>query len=440
MLTRVLLLLLVASLAILTSEADAAPDTAVLAADATGPAVTDGVHLIAFVPRVGSVRVMDTQAGTSFDADVRGGCAQPPSQPIAAGGGQVLIACGVPMGLSSPEPRLLDVETRALHEPAGARAVLEDAADDAFGNVGIAFEDVGVAGLSYFHAAYHGDYVGLLDWHTGDRIGEGRADQAIDLDRTGLYAPLCNPLRRVATNDETDGPAFYPYAYEAPYGLASRGQLDVRSGSPTLTLQRCGGRRQLVLDTGDPQDAQLRAGVATWTSAYAPHAYLTACGVELVWRGARFVNAAHTREDIVVSRADRSPGPWRIELLDISDLCRRTHAAWTLTASAGHGSVRAQAQAATLSLPSLDGAVATFRPLVAPATPRLAPTREGIIRLRPDGAARALSWRLGTGVWHRSRAHGDAWRIAVGRLSGPRTLTVHVRFRQGGAARFAVRL
>jgi hypothetical protein len=71
--------------------------------------------------------------------------------------------------------------------------------------------------------------------------------------------------------------------------------------------------------------------------------------------------------------------------------------------------------------------------------PRLA-VNGTTVSVRPHLAARQVIWRIGAGRWHGARSRGGVWRVSVAPTDRAGQLTVRVRFRQGGVARFEARL
>ena len=65
------------------------------------------------------------------------------------------------------------------------------------------------------------------------------------------------------------------------------------------------------------------------------------------------------------------------------------------------------------------------------------------LQLRFRTGARTVRWRLGDGAWMRGVFSGEGGHdvtLRLPQLSGPRRLTFDARLRQGGSARFALRL
>jgi hypothetical protein len=335
-------------------------------------------------------------------------------------------------------PRLLDMASRTFHEVVGALELIP--AKHTLDNEGVIFYDVGSVGVRYFHSGYHTNYDGVLDWHTGVAMldVEDRADQVVDLDRAALFAPLCKTLGRTPTNYAADGPTYFPFHYEQPYGLAEN---DDRR---TLTLQRCGHVRGLVLSRQAVRDVQLGAAVATWVAPAGnvpkvnAFAYLQTCGARLEWRGGRWLRAAHVRDAVVLSEAPSEQGPWTLRRIPFAGACHRVNRAWIVGFGGEPYAVPVSARRATLRLPS-KGAWATHLHTVGWTASRFALHGQTELPLRFGTPIRSVRWRLGGGPWH-TAVTGATWTLSIPHLTQSRMLDFAVRFPQGGAASFRVRL
>jgi hypothetical protein len=411
-----------------------------LEAHASGPAMSDGSGTVAFPLTPGTVHVLRSD-GARYDADVRGICDGGDPSIGAVGGEELLLLCPGAPNSGGGKPLLLDLATRALREVAGAAALIATNRLSPYGWT--TFNDVGAYGVGFHVGAYHGSNDGALNWQTGVRsYGVGGAPaRALDLDSPELSTPLCSPLQRVATRYETDGPEFYPYAFEAPYGVAKIDRDAVPALAATLTLERCGSARRLILSRDDVRDLQLKQGIISWdVGVYAGYAYLTGCDAQIRWGTEGAVRVAHLVDAVVLSEAASASGPWHIRRVGIAGICGQVRDAWTLTTANGMRTARASATvAATLRLHDGD-ATATLRARPRGAVVSLRVQLGTSLRLYPGVAADDMRWKLAAHRWRALDRTSGAWRLPVPPLAAPRTLIVGVRFRQGGSARFALRL
>jgi hypothetical protein len=113
---------------------------------------------------------------------------------------------------------------------------------------------------------------------------------------------------------------------------------------------------------------------------------------------------------------------------------------WSLTAAAGGRSVQLLAAAgATARLVNRGWLASRVQP--GEAHVLSLPVQAGAtVRLYPGERAHAMRWRLGSGRWHALRSVGERWQLRIPQDALGQRLTVGVRSRQGGEARFTLRL
>jgi hypothetical protein len=411
--------------------------------------VTDGAGTIALVPGVGVIRTIDAATGRATDTDVSSSCTSPPAVITGVGGGQVLFECSRPHTSSSGpptrfEPRLLDVATRAVHEPVGTAAMIDDWDSATFGSVH--FGGIGSAGIGWDGYAYHGGGSGALDPRTGAVVGEPQvANEVTDLNAPGLVTTLCAPIVRKPYEyaDEGSGePSFDPLQYEAPYALQD-------GPEPSLTLQRCGSTRAIVLAAttphGVPQEraAELAAGFVSWAGA-APgdlplYVYEPACSVKLRWLVSSNTSVGHLTGGIVVSETFSGGGStWRVRRISLDGTCRRVTAAARVGVSSDGRRTTSTARSGTI-MDAPSGATATM-PAPTSAVPRIALRAGRFLTLATGASARGVRWKLGDGRWRSATGRKTSWRLRVPRSRAAHTLTLSLRFTAGGSARFDLRV
>jgi hypothetical protein len=445
--------LTIATAIVLLAMAGTAPAQAaaiVLVRGATTPLMTDGHGLIVFMSSPGTVHVVDESAGTSFDADVSGGCLAPPAEIVGVGGGQVLYECQVmrttPNGTFPHDvPRLLDVATRSVQEPPGAEQLIDDATAAPLGSAYALA--VGAHGLLFATPSYHaGESTEILDWHAGTTLaGPSGASQVLDLDSPTGATALCAPLQRMPYDSPLtfDTPAFDPYQYEPPYGV-----LD---GPHTgLALERCGSDAKLLLQPWRHRKPralkiQLASGVVSWVVGDAKratlYAYRPSCGIRLSWPTEPFVRTGHLTNALVVNEATSADGPWTARRVSIAGACQRSVGALALSLRPGTGSDVAAALRSGSSVQDVpSGGLATVVDGAPQAIPRVRARAGSDFTLVPAIAARSVRWRLGVGAWRRAVGAGREWSLRVPRSHVPHTLTIELGYARGGTGRFAVRV
>ncbi|MEA2450214.1 MAG: hypothetical protein QOG63_2146 [Thermoleophilaceae bacterium] len=137
---------------------------------------------------------------------------------------------------------------------------------------------------------YHWHDRRYVDWRTGavkheDDAGSHRYP---NLDRPGLFAPICRPLRRRENLDDDaydNGPPWLYYDQAGGWGVTQLKEYATRANQPTLVLQRCGARRPRielpwgVLGRGIVAWAEPRGGVE-----YRVHVLRLRDGRRFSWR------------------------------------------------------------------------------------------------------------------------------------------------------------
>ncbi|MBJ7330310.1 MAG: hypothetical protein JHC95_10455 [Solirubrobacteraceae bacterium] len=171
----------------------------------------------------------------------------------------------------------------------------------------------------------------LYNWRSGATFlpdidtATSRGDQVEDLSTPALLRELCNPLRRVASEQLAafPGGAFLPYVTEGRYGLTYNRSLLV---GPELwqgiRLERCGSGWSTVLSAQPAGSAQLGGREASWLSARVTGdtvssatavLYSLARRTAVEWpvqatRSAAVPEVAHTHRRIFVSAPSRTVG------------------------------------------------------------------------------------------------------------------------------------
>jgi hypothetical protein len=339
------------------------------------------------------------------------------------------------------EPRLLDLATRAVSEPAGAAAAIDAWASATLGSV--TFPAIGTAGIAYVGSAYHGGGTGALDWRTGTAVSDpGSPNQIVDLDVAGLVTTLCAPIVRQPYDikDDPDQPLYDPLQYDAPYALQN-------GPESSMTLQRCGSRSRVVLAgvrKGSTQaaNAQLAAGFVSWTGigfGNVPlYAYLPSCAAKLRWSVRYGVVTAHLPNALVVSDHDTSDAPWRVRDIALGGACSRLARADRLTVSSLGRRVVAIPRGGTIAdVPT--GATVDLSDRAGSA-PRLRARTRARIAVRTGVPASSVRWRLGAGTWRAASGRGTAWTLRFPASHGTHRLRVSVRFATGGGGQFDARL
>jgi hypothetical protein len=292
---------------------------------ASGPVATDGARFLVvpvasphLVLRRGQavgagrsiVRVRDDATGRwRRVVGPRGFCRQ-----AGVGGGQLLWDCGAP---GAPLPRLSRVRLRRLDLRTGRTHLIPNVlrlyttfqapAAYTFGAIGARW----VVGQRIAPGTQQSRF--FLAWRTGAvRQATPDATSVIDLDAARPVVGLCPGLSSAASNVR-------PYQYAPPFGLATKG--DAAALTPfaparpvTLQLDHCGRGRHVRLARCACYDAQLSAGVVTWSARGVAHAYVAATGRRLQWSlGRRLATIAHTAHQVVVTVAPATPtGRWRV--------------------------------------------------------------------------------------------------------------------------------
>jgi hypothetical protein len=162
------------------------------------------------------------------------------------------------------QPLLHDLRTGASRVPVGY--------DSLPGSLGyfesIELYAVGSWGVSGAVTGYRWAFALRLNWRTGafalDNLEFLPPGVVEDLNKPGLLTRVCTPLRpRVKRTDIplSHTTAYFPLAYDRPYGLTRAGRHGKR-----LELLRCGSHRVRLLARNCRGfcDHQLGGGVATW--------------------------------------------------------------------------------------------------------------------------------------------------------------------------------
>jgi hypothetical protein len=414
-----------------------------IATDATSPAVTDGWKRIAYMPTPGRLQLLVNRSQPVYALDVSAGCSVPPRL-IAIGGGNVLFACD-----SSGDISLLDIASRTLHDVPGARAALQAADARTLGSG--AFTDVGAYGLRFESTAYHeGTSIATLDWRTG---GLSPAPET-ETTTQNLYDPsfvtrLCAPLKRARRTG---------LLAEGPYDPVWPGVLNAvfeRRGVG-LTIEECDSGKTHVLwsvrkHATPIADVQRAAYMVTWVVPRTPdrislgvrlHAYLPNCGVDLDWKLAPYARTAIVRSGLFVSEAQQPDGPWDIRRIPTRDICTKTGQAWGMALDDGRRLAGISPQSATLRLPGA-GTVARLQVQdgVWPTGATMRPS--GPLRIEPGTLphlVRSVRARIGDGAWKEAIRRPLSWALPLPSVSKPYTLALEVRYRDGGRARYRVRI
>ncbi len=272
-----------------------------------GPAVTpvfsDGVRWVAYQPTTEETRVIDTAQRASYSV-----VTPPECRPqygtrgiVAIGGGQLMWDCA-PRGAN--RPRLLDLDTRAVHDPVPAEGEGTVSTNPFLGEgpllrVGKQWIERNLlVGSGKVYARRY------INWRTGTvRTDAGTAREAVDLDSTSLLVPMCTPLYRGPATGLNIG--WGPFTYDGRYGLAPGTAPRER-----IVLERCHARPKTFAVSDALSDVQLAGRLVTWPDRDGFHAYAPATRKRMV------VNAPAGRVErtlnrIYVSRASRT-GAWSI--------------------------------------------------------------------------------------------------------------------------------
>jgi hypothetical protein len=413
-----------------------------IATDAASPAVTDGWKRIAYMPTPGRLQLLVNRSQPVYALDVSAGCSVAPRL-IAIGGGKVLFACD-----SSGDISLLDIASRTLHDVPGARAALQAAEAHTLGSG--AFTDVGAYGLRFESTAYHeGTSIATLDSRTGVLSPAPETETTTQ----NLYEPnfvtrLCAPLKRSRPSG--------PFA-EVSYDPVWPGVLDAVFERPGvgLTLEECDSGKTHVLWSTKTHpapiaDVQRAAYMVTWVVPRTPdrvalgvrlHAYLN-CGIGVYWKLAPYARTAIVRSGLFVSEAQRTDGPWDIRRIPTRDICTKTGQAWAMALDDGRRLAGVSPRAATLRLPGV-GTVARLqvRDDVYPVSATMRPS--GTLRIEPGTRPRlvqSVRCRVGNGAWTNAVRRRLDWRLALPFVTKPYPLALEVRYRDGGRARYRVRV
>jgi hypothetical protein len=407
-----------------------APAGTVIASGVASPAITDGRGTIAFSPSDGTIRVVDAQAGTSFDTAPGNHC--PHAVVQAVGGGQVMLSCGPsPDAGSWTRMLLLDVAQRAFHVPAGVDAL---SIGDGITTLG----EVGADGIGYSYWGGHSSpFWGALNWRSGQVVAEP-SDRATttDLDDPTLQQTLCAPLRRMnepAQISRDQG----SFQFEAPYGLE-------QSADGTVTIQRCGSARTTTLLRSHlpATGPELASGFVTWTVPgpldASLYAYLPTCAARLRWPVSAVSDAAHVAGGVVVSEKADASGPWQVRRISIGDACARIAPAARLTLGAGGRTTTTVARSGTL----VDAPTGASAVLPRPTTSlsRLGVRSGRRIVVRTASPARSVRWHLNGVPWAPAHGDGTMWWVRAPPTHAARTLAVSVVLADGGDEQFELRM
>jgi hypothetical protein len=265
-----------------------------------GPAVTDGTGFVVYDLPDGTTYVRNEAAGEEYSLPSPAGCRL---SLVAAGGGQALWApCGYSNGapVSTAYAQLLDVRTRAFHEPAGMDELARRHSSVQWNGVGSHWL---IGSTNEFGGGRATVNQLAFNWRTGATAeNEPPGPRRVaDLNRAALGRKLCRPLRRrrIPPNPDFESafPPFRPYWFARPFGVAT-----VADGG--LTLDRCGSRRRMrITRSAYPTTVQVGAGYVTWADARHVHAYRLATGERRRWRRPKsdYVTVAHTAKTVYVT-------------------------------------------------------------------------------------------------------------------------------------------
>jgi hypothetical protein len=243
----------------------------------------DGNRWAAYEPSSGITRIIDARTGTESERSNPEGCAdglnEGLGQLVGSGSGYLLYDCG-----NSPmrplQRYVVDrIEDGAYHVVTVSLPASDPVADTYFSDVGRQW----LAGTTF---GYRFVYPVFLNWHTGKLVEDGAFSDAAEvenLNRAGLWQPLCNPLRRIPNPTELnffESPRFTSFLYAPPFAVADEA---VRSGSDVvgtsakpIRLMRCGTHAYRKLP-GWGASMQVGSGRLTWIALgrNKPVAYVT---------------------------------------------------------------------------------------------------------------------------------------------------------------------
>jgi len=395
----------------------------VIASGLTAAPLTDGERYVVSSPAVGTIHVLDTETGSSFDAAPGDQCLSPTI--AAVGGGQALLKCAptADRGWWVP-PLLLDLETRAFHAPANANVMSP-------GDGGSFVTGVGSVGIAFGRDG-HSSFVGALNWTTGAVVNETK-DHVFDLDRPTLLTPICAPVLAKASTFVSG------LHYQRPFALET-----TRSG---LELQRCGSTRTALLQPGHPAplnatDSDLASGFVTWIVPGALDAtlsaYLPKCQAKLTWTVSNLSMVGHVRDGVILSEQFIGGGPWQVRQLSIDGVCARVSSSAQLTIRTSGRRLTGTARSGTLPDAPTGADIALPRPTKAPAQFSMRAGRA--VSLRIVSAARSVRWHVLGSPWALARRKGAGWTFRAPRTRVTRTLAVSAALTNGGTEQFELRV
>lgn len=211
-----------------------------------GPASSlrgDGGSLIAYVPKPGTTRVLETGTGETFDAATPYTC-----QLVAVGAGRVLYSC--PKTDLDPgyyaDPMVLDTATSAWSIP-GPPSDDPSAEGRVFHGIGSWWIAAGISGYHYNDATEY------LPYRTGGTpISPTYPPEPANLNHRALFTPLCHPLTY---------PLRERLAYSPPYAVTY-----LAKPGHQLTIQRCGSHTARTLSNCRKgcSAVHLAGGIVTW--------------------------------------------------------------------------------------------------------------------------------------------------------------------------------
>jgi hypothetical protein len=138
--------------------------------------------------------------------------------------------------------------------------------------------------------------------------------------------------------------------------------------------------------------------------------------------------AAHLRDALILSVPLDERGRWRIRHIPLGGVCDHVTRAWTAVLGRGGRAVLARAWRATSRLRGQNAWATQLEPR------QFAVRAPGKLALRSGAPVQTVRWRTDRGPWRTATRHAT-WMVPA----TPGRLSLNVRYRHGGTARFIAR-
>jgi hypothetical protein len=244
-----------------------------------GPILTDGVDYALLANTDGSALSVYDAASKRFDATLPSGC-----YPAMTENG--LLACA---------------EGTGGYDLRARRPIATPGPNPPFEGAGFTPTHIGRYWLTGIYHHYHWDQPVAFDRASGQvhRDVPTRTANYLDADYTGLERPMCAPLTQpIGDVDTYSGTALQPLQYERPWALRAP------NAGHALVVERCGGATKTlaVARCSCASDAQLGAGIVTWSDGDVVRAYVLKSRRSYKWQlPAGHIVVSHTRAGIYVA-------------------------------------------------------------------------------------------------------------------------------------------